>query len=429
MKTYPKLLVSLLIVISIFVAGCANQSSVSDESNGSNESSDEGSRKVTLDLALWDEGMSDVLDKTIADFEANNPNVKVNITFTPWSDYWTRTRTSLAGGSGPDVFWINGSNFYQYAASGLIKNMQPMIDKENFDTSVYTPALLELYSFEGDLYGLPNFLDSIALFYNKRMFDDAGLEYPDETWTWDTIEEVGAQLTNKDKGIYGYIAQVKPQEGYYNLIFQAGGYVLSEDKKTSGFDSPEVLSAFKWMEKLMEEGISPKIQQQMETEPKQIFNSGRAAMIPLISVNVPESYKMLGDDLGVAPLPAGKQKATVVHGLSWVINQNTEEEELAWELAKALTGKKANEYIAESGFSIPAYLGTEDKWLESIPSVELQVFIDSLEFGVPSPVSKNSAQWNDVLAKELQEAFLGRKSIEEALKTITEDMNEILANE
>ncbi len=418
MKTYSKWVVGLFLIISIFITGCGSESA----NGGSKE-------KVTLNLALWDEGLSEVLNKSIAEFEAEHKNVEVKVTYTPWSDYWTKTRTSLAGGSGPDVFWINGSNFYKYAASGFIKNLKPIIEKEKFDTSVYTPSLLDLYSFNGELHGMPHFLDSIALFYNKKMFDEAGLSYPDETWTWDTVEEVGAKLTNKDKGIYGYVAQVKPQEGYYNLVPQAGGYILSPDKKKSGINSPEALSAFKWMKHLMDEGISPTMQQQMETEPKQIFNSGRAAMIPLISVNVPESFEILGDDLGLAPLPAGKKKASVVHGLSWVINENTEKEQLAWELVKKLTGEKANEYIAESGFSIPAYLGTEDKWVNSIPSVNLKVFIESLEYGVASPVSKNTGEWADVLSKELQEAFLGRKSIEEALKTISVKTDEVLANE
>ncbi|WP_096185579.1 ABC transporter substrate-binding protein [Evansella halocellulosilytica] len=418
MKPYTRKAFGVFILFILLIAAC-----------GGDAETEGNSTTKTLNLALWDEEVSDVIDLSIEEFEEANPNVEVNVTYTPWSDYWTRTRTSLAGGSGPDVFWINGANFYQYTSSGFIKNLEPFIEEENFDTSVYPESLLELYSYEGNLHGMPHFLDSIALFYNKRMFDEKGVDYPDETWTWDTVEEVGAQLTSEEDGVYGYVAQVKRQEGYYNLIHQAGGYVINEDKTKSGFDLPEALEAFKWMENLIDQGISPTAQQQMETEPEQIFGSERAAMIPLISVNVPAAYEMLGEDLGVAPLPAGEERASIVHGLSWVINENTEEAELAWELVKTLTNKTANKNIAESGFSIPAYEGTEGEWLESIPSVDLQVFIDSIEFGVPSPNSKNSAEWQDVEIKELQDAFLGRQTLEEAVQKMAVHMNEVLANE
>jgi multiple sugar transport system substrate-binding protein len=419
MKTHTMWITCLLILTTIFISGCLNESTTGE---GEGE-------KVTLRLALWDKNISGVIDKSVAAFEEKHKNVDVQVTYTPWSDYWTKTRTSLAGGSGPDVFWINAANFYNYAANGFIKNLQPFIDKDNLDTSVYISSLVELYKYKDDVYGMPHFLDSIALFYNKQMFDEAGLDYPDKTWTWETIEKVGAKLTNEEKGIYGYVAQVKPQEGYYNLIHQAGGHVLNKDKTKSGIGSPEALSAFKWMKHLMEKGISPTLQQQMETQPKQFFNSRKAAMIPLISVNAAESYKMLGDDLGVAPLPAGKEEATVVHGLSWVVNENTKTAQLAYELAKQLTSKQANLNIAKSGFSIPAWKGTEDEWLKSFPGIDLQVFIDSLKFGFPSPVSKNTSEWSAVLSRELQEAFLGKQSLKEATQIIEREMNKILANE
>lgn len=393
-------------------------------------SNDEGkSEKITLNLALWDEEAREIIDNVVSDFEEQHSNVSVNVTYTPWSDYWTKTRTSLAGGKGPDVFWINGHYFYPFAMNGFIKSLQPYIEEENLDVSVYPETLIDLYSTEGELYGMPHFLDTIALFYNKELFDEQGIDYPDETWTWEDIREQGEILTNEEEGIYGYVAQVKPQEGYDNLIHQAGGFVISEDRKKSGYNTPESLKAFKWMEELMEAGISPSIKQQMETEPKQIFGSGKAAMIPLISVNVPEMYELLGENLGVAQLPGDEEKAAYVHGVSWAINENTEHDELAWELVKALTGEEGNKYIAESGFSIPAYEGTEDAWIEELPEVDLNVFIESLDFGFPAPVSKDSAKWRDVVEEELQNAFLGSKKIEEALKVIEEEMNDILENE
>ncbi|UUZ97268.1 sugar ABC transporter substrate-binding protein [Paenibacillus sp. P25] len=338
-------------------------------------------------------------------------------------------KTSLAGKSGPDVFWMNGPNIYRYAADGLVKDLQTLIDTDKLDTGNYTKALVDLYTYKGHLYGLPYFQDSIGLFYNKEIFDKAGVKYPDESWTWDTIQEMGAKLTDKQKGIYGYIAPIGDQNGYYNFIHQAGGFIISPDKTKSGFDSPEALAAFNWQMDLMKKGISPSGQQQLETEPKQLFGSGKAAMFPAISVSAPELYKPLGDKLAVAPLPKGKQSASIVHGLSWVINSNTPYEKEAWEFIKVLSGKDGEKLLADSGFSMPALKGTEEGWIKSIPSLKLQVFVDSLKNGVAYPVSKNTAEWQDVENKEIQSAFLGKKSFEEATKTVAAKMNEVLAKE
>lgn len=391
-------------------------------------SSDNGGKKV-INVALWDENVKETLNESIKLYNQKHPDVEVKVTYTPWADYWTKLRTSLAGNSGPDVFWMNGPNFHSYASSGLIKDLKPLIDQSNLDTSVYTDALVDLYTYNGNLYGLPYFLDSIGLFYNKEIFDKAGVTYPDDTWTWETLEENAAKLTDKSNGIYGFIAPIDNQIGYYNFIHQAGGFVISDDKTESGFNSPEALSAFQWEQNMIDKGYSPNAQQQLETKPRQLFGSGKVGMYPAISVNSPELYKLLGDKLGVAELPAGKQKASIVHGLSWTINGKTKVEQEAWDLVQILSGKEGSELLAKSGFSIPAYKGAEEGWLNSIPSLDLQVFVDSLEFAVPYPVSQKTAEWQDAEVKEIQAAFLGKKSFEEALKNAAEKMNSILATE
>ncbi|NGP45938.1 sugar ABC transporter substrate-binding protein [Bacillaceae bacterium SIJ1] len=413
-----RLVVLLGALMMVMLAACG----------GGDDSGDAGG-DTTLQIGLWDENLKDVIDQNIARFEEENPGVTVEVTYTPWADYWTKLRTNLAGGGGPDVFWMNGPNIYQYASSGLIKDIQPFIDEEDLDTTVFNDSLVELYTYEDSMYGLPTFLDTIGLFYNKALFDEAGVDYPTADWTWDDLEEAAEQLTDEEKGQYGYIAFNSEQAGYYNLILQNGGYIISDDKTTSGMGSPEALEAMEWMQMMLDQMYSPSIQTQIETEPNQIFGSRKAAMLPNISVNTPYLYEMLGDDLGIAPLPAGKEKAAIVHGLSWVMNAQTEHEELAWKLMKSLTDEEAGKLMAESGFSIPAYKGTEDAWVESIPGLDLQVFIDTLEFGVPYPVSEQTAEWQTIEQTEIESALLGNQPLDEALKKVEEGMNEILAEE
>ncbi|GIP39456.1 sugar ABC transporter substrate-binding protein [Paenibacillus sp. J31TS4] len=406
-----------VLIVLLALSGCSSRSS------------EGGSGKVTLNLALWDENLKDVIQKTVAAYEAKHPNVQVNVTYTPFADYWSKLRTSLAGKGGPDVFWMNGPNFYQYVNSGLLKDLQPLVERDKFPVDQYTETLVDMYTYDKHLYGVPYFQDVIGLFYNKELFDRKKLPYPDETWTWDDMKAAAEKLTDKENGIYGMVAPAANQDGYYNFIHQAGGYMISEDKTKSGFDLPETKQALTWVKQAMDAGISPTAQQQLETEPMQLFGSGKAAMLPGISVKAAQLHELLGDKLAVAPLPAGKQKATIVHGLSWAMNKKTAHEQEAWELIQELTGEAGNKLVADSGFSIPAYKGTEGGWLRSLPSLNLQVFVDSLKFGVPYPISKSTIEWQDVETKEIQKAFMGKTTIDEAADKTARRMNEILAKE
>lgn len=429
MKKHLLTALTLILALTLVLAGCSSGNNNGGGNNGGGETANDSGEKITLDVALWDENVKGTLDESIKIFNETYPNVEVKVTYTPWADYWSKLRTSLAGKSGPDVFWMNGPNIYMYADSGLLKDVQPMIDADGIDTSKYTKALVDLYTVNGSLYGLPYFLDSIGLFYNKELFDKASVAYPDDAWTWDTLKENAAKLTNKDEGVYGYIAPIGNQTGYYNLIHQAGGHILSDDRTTSGFGDPEALSAIQFMDDLMKQGISPNAQQQLEIEGMQLFGSGKAAMMPGISVNGPELHGMLGDKLSVVQLPAGKQKASIVHGLSWVMNNNTEHEKEAFELMKVFSGEQGQKLLGDSGFSIPALEGHSEGWVNSIPSLDLQVFVDSLKFGVAYPVSKNTAKWQDIEVKNIQDALLSKTSIEDALKTIDEGTEKVLAEE
>ncbi|MFS0821484.1 ABC transporter substrate-binding protein [Bacillus sp. 1P02SD] len=407
-----------LILIVVTMSACSNSQS-------------SGKEKKTLEVALWDKNASPAVDKSIEAFNKQHPDIKVNVTYTPWEDYWTKLKTSIGGGKGPDVFWMNGPNFYQYASSGFIKDLEPYIQEDGeYKKDNYFPAVVDLYSYEGKLHAAPYFIDSVGLYYNKKFFDEAGIPYPDDSWTWDDIEKVGEQLTDKENGVYGYSMDIKASQSvYYNLIHQAGGFIISDDKTKSGFDTPESKEAFTFIEKLIDKGISPSAQTVMETEGKQLFLSEKVAMLPAISVSAGEFKEVIGDNLGVAPLPKGKQKASIVHGIGWAMNDKTQNDKMAWDLIKALSGEEGNKVIAETGFSIPADKAISDIWLKSIPSLDLKVFLDAQEYGVAYPISKNTSEWQDVEMKEIQGAFLGQKSIDEALKTIGEKMDEILEKE
>ncbi|MFB4161103.1 sugar ABC transporter substrate-binding protein [Geomicrobium sp. JSM 1781026] len=382
----------------------------------------------TLQIALWDEDADDAVTAAIASFNEIHPDIDVQVTYTPFAQYWTNLSTSMGAGSGPDLFWMNAVNFHRYADSGLIKDLDPFVEADaEYDKEDYYENAVELYSYEDSLYAAPYFVDAIALVYNKEMFDEAGVDYPDETWTWDDLEEAGAALTDEEAGVYGYGATITSnQRGYYNLIHQAGGQIVSDDGLYSGFGTEAALEALQFSEHLIEEGISPGVRMQIESAMTQLFQSEMVAMYPELSPMLGEVVETLGDKVEVAPLPSHKEDASIIHGIGWAMNEDVVDPDVVWDLLRELTSETGNAEIADSGFSTPAMISQGERWLESTPSVNLEVFLEAQETGAPYPVSNNTAEWQRVEQTEIQGAFLGQKTIEEALETVANEMDQIL---
>ncbi len=234
---------------------------------------------VTLRYALWNQNQVPAMEQIVAAFKQSNPNIDVAIELTPFDQYWTKLEAGATGGSAPDLFWMNGPNFVKYASNGILMPIDEQVRADNVDRASYPEALVNLYSYDGKLYGLPKDFDTIGLWYNKELFDAAGVAYPDETWTWDNVRDAAQKLTKADQGIWGIAAQMVNQEGFYNTIYQNGGYVISPDKTTSGYDNPATIEALKFWTDMIEQGSSPTHAQMTETKPLDLFQSGKVAML------------------------------------------------------------------------------------------------------------------------------------------------------
>ena len=410
------------VALALAVTGCGSGS-------GGDEPSEDG--PVTLSYGIWDQNQAPALEQIAADFEKANPNIKVKIQVTPWEQYWTKLQAAAGGGAAPDVFWMNGPNFQLYASNGVLAPVSGQIENDGVDTSVYPDALIELYSLDGELYGLPKDFDTIGLWYNKTLFDAAGISHPDENWTWEDLQDAAAKLSDKDKGTFGITAALEGQQDYYNTIFQAGGDVISEDATSSGYDDPATIEGLRFWTDLIESGSSPSLQQMTDTLPLQWFESGKTAMFYGGSWNVAEfkNNEYTVDKVDVAPLPQGKERAVVIHGVANVISAKTEHADAAWKFVKYLGSEEAAKTQAETGTVIPAYGGTQQAWVDASPEYNLQVFLDAANYAKPLPVSSNTAAWNAHEAKYLTEAWTGRMDVAAAAAQIAEAMNADLAEE
>src|SRR5215207_6232102 len=142
-----------------------------------------GGEEIKITYGFWDDAQRAAVEQQIAAFKELHPNITVEPQVVPWDDYWTKLQTGVAGGSTYDVFWMNARNLPVYASQGALVPIQPLIDDESIDADAYPEALRRIYTFDGTVYGIPRDFDTIALFYNKDLFDKAGVEYPTGDWT------------------------------------------------------------------------------------------------------------------------------------------------------------------------------------------------------------------------------------------------------
>ncbi|WP_096436808.1 ABC transporter substrate-binding protein [Alteribacter populi] len=411
--------------VLLLVAGCSQES---EETSGSESTNED----VTLSYMVWDLDQMPALEQIIEEFNTEFPHISIELENTPFSQYWDSLEIAGTGQSLPDVFWMNGPNVKLFAENDMLLPISERVEEDSYDLSPYPEALLELYNVNENQYAIPKDYDTIGLWYNKELFDETSIDYPDESWDWDSLIAAAQKLTNVDEGVYGIAAHLNSQSGFYNTIYQAGGYVIDTENNTAGHNTNEGIEGIKfWVDLIHKYEVSPSIQQMTDNPPTSMFESGNVAMFVSGSWFAPvfATNEYTKDRVDVAQLPSGKEKSTIIHGLGNVISSHTEHPDEAWEFLKFLGSERAAEIQAESGTVIPAYEGIETKWVESLPNFNAQAFIDQLDYAEPLPNSLQTRTWQQIELDYLNKAWTGEVEVEELVDEMVNEIEEILANE
>lgn len=199
--------------------------------------------QITLRYFMWDPEFQDIEAELIKGFEAENPNIKVEMTALDPNNFWPRLAAMAAAGELPDVFSMSTGYIDTWARDGLLMNIQHLVDRD-IDPDKYFSNVFAEDRFPNketsDMFAIPYAWVGSVLFYNKDMFDAAGLEYPDDDWTWDDFLAAAKALTiqsnpNRPPEQYGFFwygryAQVEP------WVYANGGRILNENKTRIAID-------------------------------------------------------------------------------------------------------------------------------------------------------------------------------------------------
>lgn len=435
-KKVMALALASAMVLSMTACGGSSDEGKKEEGTeaGKDSGKDSDSKDVELAVSIWDANQEPGIKEILADF-TKETGIKTKLSVVKWEEYWTMLEAGAQGGSLPDVFWMHSNESERYMSNDMLLDLTDKIaESDKIDPENYPEDIWGLYTYDDKNFAVPKDIDTIALWYNKSMFDEAGLEYPTADWTWDDVTEAAKKLTKEDGSQYGLaLRNDNNQAGYYNLIYDNGGYIINDDKTKSGWDDPKTIEAMEMLEDWIKDGVMPPLEVMAENGEDVLFQSGKVAMVPqgswMVAAYRDNEYTAENCDLVELPKSATTgRRASLYNGLGWAASANGEHTEEAWKLIEYLGSEEAQKKQAELGVTMSAYNGTSDAWAKSA-DFNLQAYINMMDDMEIRPYSKTTVTWENEDNEILKSVYTGEKSMKDACKEMAEQMNEKLAEE
>lgn len=403
--------VGITAVAGLALAGCTSAAEA------------DGPITITYSNFISNDGNEENLQRIVDAFEDANPDITVEVTTLPYADYFTVLQTDLAAGTAADVFDTNYDSFPQLAADGVYAPL------EVANPEAYRPSLLEAYQADGTQYGLPSSFSTVVLYFNKDLFDAAGLDYPTADWTWEDEQAAAEALTDEAAGVWGDHQPVSFYE-FYKVLAQNGGEFLNADGTAVAFNSPEGIEAAEWL--VGKSGtVMPTIEQGQGTPDfdTNLFKDGKLGMLHT-GIWVFGAVADVPFEWDIAVEPGNTTQASAVFSNAVGVNANSEHIEAATAFAEFLTSSETMvDARLDSGWELPP-ISDEGKlavYLEKDNPANRQAVFDSLDGVALLPiVAQGQTEMQDIFGEELVEAQAGRKTVEEALASAEERINAVI---
>lgn len=376
--------------------------------------------KTTLSYFSFttDAAHTKTLESLIAAFQNENPEIEVKYTTAPFDTYFTKLQTDLAAGQAPDVFELNYENFVTFASKGTLQPLGPLMSKDaSLGASTFYPAALNAFRYGSQQYGLPITFSTVVLFYNKDLFDKAGVAYPTSKWTWQDELSAARKLTDATRRVWGTYQPVQFWE-FYKAAAQAGGGL--KVSPSVQIDTPRNREALRWLvDKTLVYKVMPSEAQMSGVANEDLFLNGQLAMLRS-GIWMFDKFKAAPFKWDIAVEPGGARKATHFFSNAAVVSRTSKNAEAAFRWVKFLASSPATvKARIDTAWELPALSLAQRTGLEAYLSKPLpasrEAVFESLRYAVTPPVVENQSQLQDIINQELEAARLGTKTVEQAL--------------
>ena len=429
-------LLSLLIIVSMILAACGStapeptQAPVVEEP-AVEEPVAEGSCPLAVEegavitFSGWgDESEQKVYRDSIERFKSACPGVTVNYTPVP-SDFQTKMKAQMAGGSAPDVFYVDDQLMTAFAPSEQIMPLDDLMAEAGISTDDFVASLMPIYQLNGNTYALPKDWGTLGLVYIPEAFADAGIDEPTADWTWEDMR--AAAKTIAEKGNYGGFCMGSDWARFLPFALSYGGSYASSDNTTALLDSPEVLAAATFVAEMFEEGRL--------VRPVDLSTGwcGEAIGLKAAAITT-EGGWMVNTMKNTYPdvewkaveIPAGPvKKADVIFVNGIGINAATPYPRAAAAFLFYVTGYENQEEIVKTGFAYSTHPEQADLIIDANDKAIAQGGL--LPDSVVAFWGPNTGKVNDAVSQALERVFLGDQTVEEAFAQAQTEAQAVLS--
>lgn len=369
-----------------------------------------------------------IANEAIARFNENNPDVEVKQTCVPvtsWSDFIQKWITMSTSGEAPDVINIGLEAVQMAVSNDLLMPLDEIVSEDQDLSKVkeeYAPVLLDGFSVDDNLYGLPNGTQTMVMYYNKTMFDEAGLEYPKDGWTWDEFYEDAKKLTKSDGSVYGFGLS----SSYFQLTpwWSTNNTALVDENQNPALNSKKMVEAVEFLDKLVKEKVTP---DPISSDVYTMFSSKQLAMVGAGRwvLNTWQDAGLTNADFDCVQWPVNEKEGSVFGGAAWCISKNTENKELSIELLKSLVSEETLKAVAAGGQQVPPTesLATDTEIMGTTPD-NIEGIWKAVTVASPVAAPTYFGDLEQTTLRCMEEVFSGGKDVQQALDDAQKEVEE-----
>ncbi|WP_070000401.1 ABC transporter substrate-binding protein [Cellulosilyticum sp. I15G10I2] len=440
MKFY-KIIAPILSLTLLMATACSNNTaSTSSDNSSSNASS--GSGKVKLTFMGWEASPleTEAVKEGIAKFEAQNPNITID--YTPGlsgTEYTAKLMTMVAGNSAPDVFFIGSADYRTFVDKDALMNITDRFDS-NFPVDDIIDSSKEIMTVNNNIYGISACTVSPIIYYNKDIFDKAGLPYPDadptKAMTWEEFRTLAQKLTIKNGdstevyGAYGLETWLGR-----TLFYSNGGAVFNADYSKATMNDPKVAEVMTAIRDLrVVDGAAPDATtlENVGMSAAQMLQTGKVAMLIDGSWALQQLASM-NFNVGMAPLPKFDKALTTGQAHLHAISATTKYPEEAWKFLTFLSGYDYQGALVSSGLWMPNRKSMYEsdgvaKWYkEDVHGDSYKHMLSYFKDAIVEPTAlQKSTKCGDIMTEESDKFFKDGQDINVTLENIDKRCNEEL---
>lgn len=369
-------------------------------------------------------------------FSEKHPEIKVNFSYVPEdAEYRQRLAIQFSAGNAPDVMLIDYRHVASYAALGGLEPVGPFLDKSSMvKASDYYAAPMQAFTWDGSLWCIPQNISSLAVYYNKDLFDAAGVPYPTNDWTQEDFLNAARALTLDQDGdgtpdqygvgISPLLIRAAP------FIWQNGGQMVDDPENPTRLtlDPPETKEALQWFVDLqVKEHVVPDRVAEQASSSENRFLAGTLAMYFNSRRGVPTYRTITSFDWDVAPLPAGKTFVTILHSDGFCLSKNSANKDAAWTFIEFANSVEGQTILSQTGRVVPSLISVAESpaFLDpNHPPANSRIWLDTADKVVPISIFPGWPGIEIVTNNELSRAFYGIAPLENSIEDAQRDTAE-----